>query len=92
MSSIYDVCANAEEVDRLTSVRINQLHGSVPGDELKNLRRGLLALVSLIKPQLFPKKDRDDVMEYGDKLLSMNGQIESIIAEGRSFKKEKGWA
>jgi hypothetical protein len=90
--TIYDECSDAEQVDRLTTVRINRLHGNVPGDELKNLRKGLMAIISIIRPNLYPKQKRDELMAYGDKLLAMNKDIEAIIAEGNAFKKGKGWA
>jgi hypothetical protein len=92
MNQFYDGCRDATDVDRITSIRINQVHGPVPGDELKNLRRGMLALVSLAKPSLFNKKDLNDLLAMGDRLLVLNAAIENIVNEGRAYKKEKGWA
>ena len=91
MNELYNGCNSAEDVDRITSLRINQLHGNVPGDELKNLRRGMLAIFSMLRPSLFDQKSKDALLSYGDKLLVMNARIENIVTEASTFKKEKGW-
>jgi hypothetical protein len=87
----YDNLDCAADVDLMTANRINKLHGPNPGDELKDLRSALLAIIAILRPGLFPPTTLSKLMEHGDRLLSMNAKIEEIIAEGRAYKKAMGW-
>jgi hypothetical protein len=86
----YEYAQSGEDVDRITAQRINELHGS-PRDELKNLRKGQLAIMCLMRPDIFPKERHKEILDYGDKLIVMNQKIERLIAEGKAYKKVRGW-
>lgn len=86
----YDGCSSAAEVDRITGQRINAIHGS-PADELKNLRKGQLAVLCIIRPHIFSPSKQKELLAYGDQLILINGEVEKIVAEAKSYKKSRGW-
>ncbi len=86
----YEMAKDAKDVDRISGMRIQALHGSLHG-ELRNLRKSLLALFVIQSPKSFSDKEIREAMNTGNELLRLNELVEGIVAEGRDYKKEKGW-
>jgi len=85
----HEVCSE-EDVDRITSQRINGFFGG-RDEEMKFHREALLGLYLAINPKAFGGSRNSEFSAIGDRLLNANKNIEEILREGKEFKKSQGW-
>jgi hypothetical protein len=80
----------AKDVDLITAKRISDLHGPTPWDEIKNLRKGMMSIASLVFKQPIPGMTMKQAENTATNLLNLNKRIEEIVQEGKDYKKTKG--
>ena len=78
------------DVDEVTAGAIRDLHGSL-NEELKRLRRAMMCMWIIANPRDFTPATVKACREEGDRLLTLNSQIEMLVEKGQKFKEDHGW-
>ncbi|KKU25670.1 MAG: hypothetical protein UX37_C0016G0014 [Microgenomates group bacterium GW2011_GWA2_46_16] len=83
----------AEDVDKLTAMRIrNLIGGSDPiQEQLKQIRLSLWAHDVQLHSNDYLQADIDMAAQIRNQMLTINTNIEAIRNEGKDFKTGKGW-
>lgn len=79
--------SNAEDVDTVNKAVIRQIVGDVD-EEFKSHRLAMECFLAMAMPSRFTQKRILELAGISEKLIDKHSQIEKLINEGKSFKRE----
>lgn len=74
-----------EQIDEIIKKKILAVTGG-HDNELRNLRRSLVAMWTVSNPKLYSKEEVDAANELGEKMFELNQKVEDILQEGTNIK------